>query len=457
MPIPLLKIYALLQYVGIDRAIGLTLIARGWTVLSGVVSLLLLTRFLSPVEQGVYYTFTNILALQIFFELGLSTVIIQFASHERAALQWTPDGRLEGEQDAKSRLASLLRFSLVWYSVVAVLVLLVVLPIGFVFFHEHLVGETVLWRLPWLWIVVVTVGSLAISPLLAVLEGCGLIAEIAAVQVVQNVVGSFLFWAALLRHWGLFTAPITNTVMLVMSAFWLFLYKRGLLKDLLATPRHAAVLWKQEVWPLQWRVGLSWLSGYFINQSYTLVLFAYHGPVAAGQMGLSLGVMGAISAIALAWITTKSAYFGTWIAQGDFERLDQVFFSCLWQSLAVLAAGGIMFLGLEYYLTSIHHPLAHRLLPPEALAFMLGAMLTGHIVTAEAIYLRAHKQEPFLWLSLTVGVLTAASAYGLGRPYGAVSMLAGTCFITVFVALSWGTWIFAQKRRLWHKALPATP
>lgn len=443
-----------LRRAGVDRAVAYTIIARGWTVLSGVISLILLTRFLTPVQQGYYYTFVNILAIQVFFELGLSTVIMQFASHEKAKLSWNATGQLEGDPGAKSRLASLLHFSVLWYGVVAALVILIVFPVGFAFFSSHAVpGQPIAWQMPWLWIVLVTAGSLAISPILAVLEGCGLIAEIATVQVAQSVIGSILFWAALSGHWGLFTAPVTNTAVLVTTAGWLWIKKRRFIRDLLTRSRGSVeIQWKQEVWPLQWRVALSWLSGYFITQLYTLVLFAYHGAVAAGQMGLSLSVMSAIAAIALAWITTKSAFFGTWIAQGDFDRLDRVFFSCLWQSLAVSGLGGLCFWAGAFYLTQVHHPLAQRLLAPDALALLVGSTVIGHIVTAEAIYLRAHKQEPFLWLSVIVGALTGLSAYLLGRPYGALGMMSGSAAITVLIALTGGTFIFRQKRRLWHNS-----
>ncbi|HLH79467.1 MAG TPA: hypothetical protein VKV29_04200, partial [Chthonomonas sp.] len=103
------RLQKLWKALGIDRAIAYTAINRGWTLISGALSLLLISRFLTPVEQGYYFTFADILALQIFFELGLSTVLVPFASHEFAHLRWTDRGILEGDTTAKSRLASLLR------------------------------------------------------------------------------------------------------------------------------------------------------------------------------------------------------------------------------------------------------------------------------------------------------------------------------------------------------------
>lgn len=41
--------------------------------------------------------FLQVLALQVVFELGMSYVVMQFASHEMAHLFWTPQGTLDGD------------------------------------------------------------------------------------------------------------------------------------------------------------------------------------------------------------------------------------------------------------------------------------------------------------------------------------------------------------------------
>lgn len=72
--------------LGLDRAVAFTVLARGWSSLAGVGTLTLIAHFLSPAEQGYYYTFYSLVALQIVFELGFSVVILQTASHEAAHL-----------------------------------------------------------------------------------------------------------------------------------------------------------------------------------------------------------------------------------------------------------------------------------------------------------------------------------------------------------------------------------
>ena len=93
--------------LGIDRAVAYTLLGRGWAVLSGLITLWFISKNLTLSEQGFYYTFASILALQVIFELGMSYVVMQFASHEMAQLTWTSTHSIAGEEKSLSRLSSL--------------------------------------------------------------------------------------------------------------------------------------------------------------------------------------------------------------------------------------------------------------------------------------------------------------------------------------------------------------
>ena len=95
--------------VGLDRAIAYTVLARGWAGVSGLITVALIARRLSPAEQGYYYTFGSLVALQIVFELGFSVVILQLATHEVAHLTIDASDRIFGPDAAHSRLASILR------------------------------------------------------------------------------------------------------------------------------------------------------------------------------------------------------------------------------------------------------------------------------------------------------------------------------------------------------------
>jgi len=69
------------KLIGLDRAILFTIGSRGWQTAAGAITMLLIARNLRPVEQGYYYTFSSLVAIQLIFELGFSFVVLQTAAH----------------------------------------------------------------------------------------------------------------------------------------------------------------------------------------------------------------------------------------------------------------------------------------------------------------------------------------------------------------------------------------
>lgn len=70
--------------LAIDSQVLAILLHRSWTVVAGGVTVFMIPLFLDPLRQGCYFAFGNILGLQVFFELGMSQVVVQFVAHEPA-------------------------------------------------------------------------------------------------------------------------------------------------------------------------------------------------------------------------------------------------------------------------------------------------------------------------------------------------------------------------------------
>jgi len=436
--------------LGLDRAVGFTILARFWSNAAGLVTVALIARFLSPAEQGYYYTFGSLVALQIVFELGFSYVILQMASHERAELSISSDYKITGEPIAHARLASVIQKSVRWYSLAAAIMAVTLLPMGFYFFSTHQHAEqTVAWQLPWCLAALMAALNFQLDPLLSFLEGCGYVPQIARLRFMQSAAGSLLAWIVLLNHHGLLAPSMMLLGMASASLVWLSGKRKLLLGLLKYNAGIHKIHWKQEVWPFQWRMAVSWLSGYFLFWIFNPVLFAFRGPVEAGRMGMSLSLANAIQAIAVAWVSTKSAPFGALIARKEYRRLDQTFFHAVRQSFAVSLAGAVTaWLGC-IYLKFRHFGFAERLLDPFSLSILLLYMIANVIISAEAYYLRAHKQEVFFVNSLVGAVAVTVCTLIFGRSYGATGIVVSTCLLN-WGGLVWATYKFRKYRKLWH-------
>lgn len=442
-------------FTGIDGAVFYSLLTKVWQAAAGFVSLLLLARFLSPKEQGIYYTFNSILALQIFFELGFSYVLMQFVSHERVATQWDQDRMLVGDITAITRVDSLIKLAARWYACAAIGLVLLIIPAGIVFFnskHSEIGGAS--WLGAWIVLALFSAGSLMTTPFFAILEGLGLVKQVAMFRTLQEVICGLLLWIALYSRMGLYSACVYQGARFLCGSVWLTLYyRRFFTKAFRSFSEKLAVNWAAEIWPLQWKISLSWLSGYFGNQVFIPAAFALKGPVIAGRLGMSLSLVSGLSSATLAWMTTKAPRFGLLVAQKKYSELDAIFRHTLQRCAFTSLVGACILLAGTIALQYRRLPLADRLLDPLDLTLLLIAVLASVLLSSEAIYLRSHKQEPFLALSMVNGAAICASAVICGHFWGVTGMLTAYCIIMLLGGVLWGTLTFFKKRRLWHDLL----
>ena len=82
---------------------------------------------------------------------------------------------------------------------------------------------------------------------------------------------------------------------------------------------------------------------------------------------------------------------------------------------------------------------------------LLLTAIMNHITFCQAIYLRAHKREPFLGMTIAGSILLTTSTLLLGRYVGAGAVAAGYFGLTAVFGLPLGTYIFVTKRREWHR------
>jgi hypothetical protein len=247
------------------------------------------------------------------------------------------------------------------------------------------------------------------------------------------------------------TLIAANVIVSLVFLWWRY---RDFFYSLRSSTALARISWRREVWPMQWKIALSWLSGYFIFSLFTPVMFQFHGPVVAGQMGMTLSLVNALLSFALTWVSTKAPTFGVLIGHREYLALDRLFARTTVQALVVGGLGAVAIWGAVMVLNGINHPLAARFLPPLPVALLLLATVITVLVSSMATYLRAHRQEPYLVPSIIGGVSVGISTVVLGSRYGASGAAAGYLVCTL-LALIPEVVIFRRCRLTWHNDLPA--
>lgn len=445
------------QKIGMDKAIAYTSGNGIIGAFIGVFSVVMYATCLSKEEQGYFYTFASVLAIQGFFELGFTGIMTQFVAHEHAHLTWDTEMiGLEGEGRYRSRLASLLHICTKWYSVVALLFLISLQVAGTFFFEEFGNDEGVDWKTPWIIISAMSAWSLFTAPLFSFMNGLGLVKDIAKMGFYRLIINTIILWGCLLMGLKLYSMAFAAIVSAIYVIIFFSTHKFfKILSGIWKTQIQEKVSYMNEIFPYQWKIALSWMSGYFVFNFMNPVIFATVGSVAAGQFGMSINVLNHIRSFAMSWITTKVPLMSRLIELKEYLELDKIFRKTVIQEimvcLALLIVFGITIVFLRETQMSLGgNILSERFLDYLPLFFVSVPVVLQAVNDNFATYLRCHKQEPFLVISIVSGIASAVSILLLGKYFGLFGITFGYCILG-FVFIPWGYWIFKTKKLEWHK------
>ncbi len=438
-----------LKKIEVDRAVFFVLLTRGWQLFTGPITLLLIAWYFTPEIQGFFYTFASLLALQTFVELGFHLVITNVTSHEWANLKLDEFGYLRGKPEALSRLISLGRLIFKWYAIASIIFVIGVSSIGYIFFSKTF-SPDIQWQAPWFTLVILTGLLLWTLPFNSLLEGCNQVATVNQFRFIQAVLGISALWLIMALGGGLWAAVGMAVMKLLSDLYLLLVHYRHFFRPFFKSPYGPKMHWQSEIWPMQWRLALSGMVGYFAFSLFNPVMFYYHGAVVAGQMGMTWQLTQVLQHIALAWVFTRVPRFGILIARKNYSGLDRFWLRVSVISMIIISLGAIVIWLIIYGLNVFQIPLAQRLLAPLPTGLFLLAAVFFQAAQCQTIYLRAHKQEPILVLSVTSSLLIGLLVWLLGSRFGPVGAAISYLSVVILI-LFFETFIWFRCRAKWHK------
>lgn len=445
------RLHTLLRKLECDRTVLFGLITRIWTVASGPITILLILQYFSKDVQGFHYTFASLLMVRFVAELGMSTIVQQFTAHEFARLQVHDSGALTGDPEALSRLASILRFAIRWFVQGSVVVTVLCAAGGYILFSRE--TSEVEWQAPWFALAVANGLLFAITPIWAVLEGCNQVRSVFLFRLLDSFVSRIAMWLVIILGGGLWAgvAPLIGTCAVVLC--YLLVRQRKLLLQIWGTPIVQRIDWREEILPMQLRLGTSMLAVSLLMFAINPIAFACFGPTIAGQIGITINLLVAVGTVPYVWFHARSPKFGMLVAQEKHAALRELFHRL---TGVYLVASAVLFSSLLLGVWALHRfelPYHDRFLALGPTTFFACATILDGISQIIGVFVRAHKEEP-----LTLALIIQASLVTIGMAvachYGGVFAFAVTCFVGRLVFLPW---ILSIWRLYWKRHLEQHP
>ena len=423
-----------IRSAGVDRAVFFSLVNRAAAITFSIVTLVLVLTYFAPDRQGYYYTFASLLLLQTFLDLGMGNVLAQFVSHEWAGLHLDESAHIVGDAVALSRLGGLVRVGLRWYLYAAGVFFLAVGLAGTFLLTRHQVPDGVL--VPWWLVCAATAVSLLQWPLRSLLEGSNQVARVQRIATIILACSSMAGWLAILGGLQLYAVALTAGLTAVLA---LALFGVACTPFLRLAGRNAEAhgfSWREEFWPQQWRIAVSWMSGFCVFQSFVPILFYFQGAVIAGQMGASLQIYNAVNTVALSWINPKGPLMGMMGARGQIPELRATVRRTLRYSTVAAICGGVLVLAGFYLMETIHFK-ADRFAGMASLAVLMATAVIMQRSNVETLAIRFQKIEPFIVNSVVSAVLVLISNIVMSRYFGVTAVCAGFAAVMAAVTVPW--------------------
>jgi O-antigen/teichoic acid export membrane protein len=448
--VPLINIFKKFYHkIRLDRSIVFTILGRLVQSVGMIITLLLVTSALTKHEQGYFYTFTAILALQVFAELGLAAIVMQYVAHEAAHLSW--DGsELTGDDYHRSRLSSLVRWSSVWFMLLAVLLVAGLWTGGMLYFSEYNDDLPVAWRGPWILLVISNSVLLIAGFLTAIIEGLGKIKEMAKLRLVQQILSTATLALCLATGFKLFSSGLA--ILISSVAVIILLATSGHIKILISIMKVSVtgkIDYVKEMFPYHYKIGLGNVASYLIYTLISPILFATQGAVVAGQMGATQTLLNGVLTISLSWFSTKNVVFSNLVATRRFDELNRTYKETL--SIAtIICVVGVAALVAFIVLMPFYFPQSgDRFLPLLPTTLFAFVQITSVVGNGQAYYLRSFKREPFFIPSVSMGLLSALATTIASRYYSVTEISICYFLVNGVLGFLWGCIIFSNKTQEW--------
>jgi hypothetical protein len=173
---------------------------------------------------------------------------------------------------------------------------------------------------------------------------------------------------------------------------------------------------------MQWRIAVSWASGYFIFSLFNPILFAYSGAKIAGQFGMTWTIVSGISGICQSFVNTRAPRFGILIVRNEWPILKSLWKTALLQAFFLNMLGAGCFIGIVQWLTYINDPIRERLSGMTVIILFCLANLINQFFFTVAVVARAEKKEPLLGVSVVTAIIIATSSYLTIERFGVIGL-----------------------------------
>lgn len=400
--------------------------------ITGPISLIFVAIFLDLKSQGYLFTFISLLTIKFVLELGLTQIIITFVAYEKNSLSFHKFF-LKGKFNSYLRLKNISRYSIHWFFWASIIYILIINLIGYFLFSNS--GDPIsYWLYPFLLLCLFSSIEIFFIPFYAIKEGLAEIEKVYKFKFFKTIFFLLAYLTFLSIGAGLWSFSIAYFFNIFIDIIFIFksrVFFYSIYRN--AKVNKIRLNWKKEIFPLQTKIAIGAVSGILSFSIFTPFSFSLLGPEVAGKVGLTLAIVTGISTLSVVPSLISSQRIASLVEKKEIKKLNHLIFRLLSISIIIhliSLAGLILFF---FFLKSSFPFILDKVVDPISFLYFFFAMMLSLISSPFSIFMRAHKEEPLMWLSVFTGVAISFSCY-FGMYYNGAMGAAIAYFIITLIS-----------------------
>ena len=382
--------------------VSYSIAARLVQAIGGIGTMLLISLYLSEIEQGYYYAIQSLAASYVLFEMGLSNTLVNFFSNQSSD---SSQSNNKSHDTARKLFAG----SLILYLVMSVVAVLALLILGYMYLISEQRSDLVT-----VWVLITaSIGiNLNLLPHTVFIEAKGGVISTNKMRLVQAVFSLACLWAGLASGLGILSLAIYFCAMSLSQLLFILGRKSHitLISKLAISIFDFKKLVKQ-IFSTQLKVSLTWMFGYFTSAGLVPVIMKIHSPEIAGKFGMALQITTLVLMVSYSLISTRVPFWGAALAASEVSDFKRDFRKRQYAAFILYFLGAVAVLSSIYILIYMKVGFTSRILEPSLLGLLFLNGFFTLSVLCDAAYIRINKVEIHHYQSILYSIVFYLSLF----------------------------------------------
>ena len=425
----------------IHSSTSYSFLGRLYSIFAGVVTTILIIIYFDKYSQGVFYTQLSLINIIIVFESTITSTFLHLISYDGSRLKIV-NNEIVGNLKQLQLVNNFLNYFNSRVFLIFIFVSIFIFLYGYYIFSEDkfFIKNYFIF---WLFLSMIVSCRIFFFPILALLECLGNVTEVYKLKLIQYILSTFILFIFIIKEFSFLALLFSQLSIIIFFSIYFFYYYRKLIRNYFLFLFPSKKIISQDNLIFLFKTFLQSMFSFLYFFIYVPIVFYNMGSNSAGALGLTLTIILSIHALSLSYISPKIRSIGNLLSLKEFYKLNKLVLKIIYIPGLIYLFISFFVLVFIFFINKYELSFADRLLDLKITSIFLLNFFLQLLFYPLILYVRAHKVEVFLKITILTSILCILFVY-ISSTYNSILFIS---LSTLFVTLLTLPYIIYQYRK----------